>query len=56
MKPDCMFERDTDCLMILPFLSVQNVKCGDCDDIHGTSVSMGWLFWTFMMYWPRNNA
>lgn len=40
------FETDLERLELLPTCTMGTVKCANCDEDHGTSFSIGWLFWT----------
>jgi len=49
------FEQYDDHVEILPTLTVGNVTCGNCDQVHGVSVSISWLLWSFGIAFTQND-
>lgn len=39
-------DTDWDCLLLLPYMAIHEVKCDKCDESHGWAFSIGWLVWT----------
>ena len=44
------FESDSDTCLLLPLIALVSVKCERCEEIHGCSFNIGWLFWTVIFY------
>ena len=45
-----IFETLEDCFLLTPLISLVSVKCQSCDEDHGWSISIGWLFWQANFY------